>query len=386
MVANHDLEQEDQEVNHMNHIDDFTIHAFRGLQELKIGGLSQVNLFVGANNSGKTSVLEALSIFANPLNWETWRDAGDMREMINLPLSESFVEMLTWLFPRHADSTPTQVAAIFLEATGKIAQQKVSAEYEKFTEISQRISLTKPTAGSIPRQNIEVNGVNIHISVAAIADTNSTETTTFEETLTFTDFRNFFTASLEKLPPFPVQIVLPFSFTLGGVPQELWSEVVKAGMKTETIHLLQYFDPDIEEIDLIAEKGSQPTVSVMHNKLGLAPLSTFGSGLRRVFILATTIPKVKNGFLLIDELESAIHTKALKKTMDWLIQSCKQNNVQLFATTHSLEAVDTVIASTREATDFTFYRMEQDKGLTTCVRLNKEMITQLREELGAEVR
>lgn len=371
----------------MNHIDEFTIHAFRGLQGIKIDGLSRVNLFVGANNSGKTSVLEALSIFANPLKWETWRDAGDMRETLNLSLSTGYVEALTWLFPRNAGSIPTQKAAILLEGTGQIAQRKVSAEYEKFTEITPRLSLTKPTPGNIPRQNVEVNGINIRISVEAMIGTNSTGTT-LEETLTFADPTTILADAQEKLSPFPAQIVLPFSFTLGGVPQELWSEVVKAGVgvRTETIQLLQYFDPDIEEIDLIAERGSQPTVSVTHKKLGLAPLSTFGSGLRRVFILATAIPRVKNGILLIDELESAIHTKALKKTMDWLIQSCRQNNVQLFATTHSLEAVDTVIDSARTTSNLTFYRLEQDKGRITTVRFDKETITQLREELGAEVR
>lgn len=55
----------------MNHIDEFEIGQFRGLRNLKIEGLSQINLLVGSSNSGKTSVLEAMSIFCDPLNWRT---------------------------------------------------------------------------------------------------------------------------------------------------------------------------------------------------------------------------------------------------------------------------------------------------------------------------
>jgi len=40
----------------MKHIDELRIDKFRGLRDLKIEGLGQVNLFVGNNDSGKTSV------------------------------------------------------------------------------------------------------------------------------------------------------------------------------------------------------------------------------------------------------------------------------------------------------------------------------------------
>ena len=43
------------------HLKTVTIQAFRGLRDLNLGELGQVNLLVGPNTSGKTSVLEALS-------------------------------------------------------------------------------------------------------------------------------------------------------------------------------------------------------------------------------------------------------------------------------------------------------------------------------------
>ena len=77
-------------------------------------------------------------------------------------------------------------------------------------------------------------------------------------------------------------------------------------------------------------------------------MSSFGDGLRRVFTLASAIPGAKDGLLLIDELEIAVHTRMLEKTFNWLVEFCCQYNVQLFATTHSLEAVDAIIDACKD--------------------------------------
>ncbi|MDR2087469.1 MAG: AAA family ATPase, partial [Dysgonamonadaceae bacterium] len=44
----------------MAHLEQLKINNFRGFDSLEIDGLSKINLFVGKNNSGKTSILEAL--------------------------------------------------------------------------------------------------------------------------------------------------------------------------------------------------------------------------------------------------------------------------------------------------------------------------------------
>ena len=53
-------------LNNQLKIKDINIYNFRGLNNLSIENLSTVNIFVGANNSGKTSVLEAIHLLAAP--------------------------------------------------------------------------------------------------------------------------------------------------------------------------------------------------------------------------------------------------------------------------------------------------------------------------------
>jgi predicted ATP-dependent endonuclease of OLD family len=61
-------------------LENITIHQFRGLKELERKDLGQINLLVGVNNSGKTSVLEALSIYCDPLDLRNWIITATQRE------------------------------------------------------------------------------------------------------------------------------------------------------------------------------------------------------------------------------------------------------------------------------------------------------------------
>src|SRR5579859_1399688 len=112
----------------MEHINELRINGFRGLRDLKIEGLGQVNLFVGNNNSGKTSVLEALSLFCDPLNSRRWYDAGSKRET-PAGIRSSVLDYITWLFTQGVD--PKEKMSLSLSASGDTLLKEVSAVYEK---------------------------------------------------------------------------------------------------------------------------------------------------------------------------------------------------------------------------------------------------------------
>ena len=127
-------------------------------------------------------------------------------------------------------------------------------------------------------------------------------------------------------------------------------------------------------------------IYIQHKKLGLAPVSTFGDGIRRLLHIALKLASVKGGILLIDELESTIHTEALQNSFQWLVKWCTEMDVQLFATTHSLEAVDALLEVTESDSDLVLYRLEPKEGKTKVVRHDGHRLRRLREELGQEVR
>ena len=49
----------------MNYLTYLKIHHFKSIENLELNGLSNINIVVGENNRGKTSLLEAISILDN---------------------------------------------------------------------------------------------------------------------------------------------------------------------------------------------------------------------------------------------------------------------------------------------------------------------------------
>ena len=62
------------------------INSFRGLKDLHLEECGPVNVLVGGNNSGKTSVLEALLLLGAPVDVRQWEGAVQLRT--TWPLSD----------------------------------------------------------------------------------------------------------------------------------------------------------------------------------------------------------------------------------------------------------------------------------------------------------
>lgn len=382
----------------MRHIDTFNIGRFRGIRDLNLAELGQINLLVGHNNSGKTSVLEALSLYSDPLRARKWRQVANSREVLTSATSSmsalSLVDRLTWLFfQQESDQNSSPEApGLLLAAPGFSPLREMSANYKRYLTIEQaRYSRDK---------EVEVEHIQIEVATTLTSLAKPDQPALFDvdeyrqEILDFSD-NAFPSLSLNNQPFIATQLINPFSHRLSGLQPHLWSKVVTAELKNSTLNLLRSYDPKIEDIDLVLVEGGADVsrieprrdrlvLSVKHQQLGRAPLSTFGDGLRRIFTLAAAIPQCQNGLLLIDELEASIHTKGLRSTIEWLVKACIENNVQLFATTHSLETIDAVIDACKDdIIDLVAYRLEQGEAQTGATRFGKDLLTRLREELGS---
>ncbi len=107
----------------MKHLEEFIIHSFRGMRDLRLEELGQVNLLVGGNNSGKTSVLEALALFCDPFNTRTWLDAASLRDMRESMMGlwvRGLLDRLIWLFPQNEESKSPTTPEIALTGFGNI--------------------------------------------------------------------------------------------------------------------------------------------------------------------------------------------------------------------------------------------------------------------------
>jgi len=133
-------------------IDSLTIHRFRGLEELTLEGTGRINLLVGDNNSGKTSVLEALAIYDQPLDELAWLSTA--RRRVQGFASISRIEALKWLFPHGKQSAEDEEGffkgELSISGTGSAGTRDLSAHLEEFEEIG--------GPGALFRANLQMSG------------------------------------------------------------------------------------------------------------------------------------------------------------------------------------------------------------------------------------
>ena len=117
------------------------------------------------------------------------------------------------------------------------------------------------------------------------------------------------------------------------------------------------------------------------------PLNVYGDGMKKALLLMSAVMKAKNGVLLLDEFETAIHTSAMDRTFRWILRTCQKLNVQVFLTSHSREAIDKVLKCDPELQkDISVYTLYKDREQTLVRHLTGEQAVEAQDNMGLELR
>ena len=298
-----------------------SIQAYRGMSDLLLDGLRRFNLVVGANNAGKSSILEAASLVLRPFDPSQWVKVARQRDM-DLHL----VDGLWSLFPDGAllqlDDGPKQSKKLTIE--GDIA--------------GSRRKLLATGLASLSWGADETDDLVLRVESAVTEAAKKTLKHTME-------FQRTEPAGYNK------SVYLHRCFTITPATHrstrqlvDYLSKAIDEGQKLLAVQLLQLFDPDVIDLDISASFG-RDRVCVNHKQRGVVDLASFGDGMRRAAALALALVRAGNGVLLIDEIEAGIHPTVLPRVVAALLEAAERVGVQIIATTHSLEAIDAVLSS-----------------------------------------
>jgi AAA15 family ATPase/GTPase len=72
------------------HIKELNIGSYRGIKDLILEDLSDVNIILGDNNCGKTSVLELITSLNSPMDFDTWNGFVNYRNNSILDFNKIF--------------------------------------------------------------------------------------------------------------------------------------------------------------------------------------------------------------------------------------------------------------------------------------------------------
>ncbi len=375
------------------HISNLKINAFRGLKNLELSDLGLINLIVGFNNSGKSSILEAIEYFCRPL---------DPLALINLSRSREVsarnsdpVQTLRWLFPKTTASRDGDFYRLEISVMGQVDEQcktvatildgYLADVYFGPTMSADRseqayVPTTPPPAASSQKNALEltclyVEGQNPGQSVKPK-----------EAIFNITEGVPFKMHKTPEAPAISCSMITPITHRIDSLQTRGITSVVKADRKEDLLELLRRFDNEILDITILDSHG-YPEAWVNHQQRGFMPLSSFGDGLRRVLVIASGLAMATGGVLLIDEIETAIHKDALHNVFRWLRNAAELLGVQVIATTHSLEAIDAMLfAEAEEFSEVVAYRLPTPGSEERLVRYSGESLRDLRIDGGMEVR
>jgi len=114
---------------------------------------------------------------------------------------------------------------------------------------------------------------------------------------------------------------------------------------------------DIDKIDLTDEEV------ILFSKNKAYNLSEYGDGVKNFINIILTILYHKNTTLFMDEIENGIHYTKLDEMWRLILKLSKENNVQVFATTHSKECIESYarVAKELEEKDISFISFYRNK-------------------------
>ena len=329
------------------------IRNFRGFNALEIDRLSGINLIAGKNNSGKTSLLEAIFLLAGAGNAEMANNVNVIRgiEPTGVPASDPFWKQL--FFNLSMDRT---IGIDGKHATHGQLALKISLEQQPTTDVSldpaDGISVTNLyDERSLLFQYSGPSGiVKCHIPKK----------------------RDQFEFSRpDSNPPFPGAILLSRTKNIRDDSSRLG---ILRRYKQDHLLLsaLQVIEPKLQSI----EENSSSGTPMIWGDIGLSelvPLSVMGEGMTQIARLVLAIASAPDGVVLIDEVENGIHHSVMADFWRAIDETAKQLRTQIFATTHSLECVRAAHESL-DVDRFRLHRLEVADMTSRCVTYEPDSI------------
>jgi energy-coupling factor transporter ATP-binding protein EcfA2 len=331
------------------------IHQFRALQQLKLDQLGRVNLLTGRNNTGKSSVLEALRILASNASssviYDILRfreeDSGEIEEPAR-PLDAEGSFQWSSLFHGFPPFSP-DLPPIVIAATGGSRAMRVSigggwlSEERDSEGVRRLVPLQRDLFGeaeAIPALVIEASGERrvIHFSLTY------PRRYPYRGRVMRPDSANGTRLPCIFAGPYGGEETTPL-----GV---LWDTIALSDREQHVVEALRIIDPEISAVSMVGGEGPRKTRTAIVRAAGLprpVPLRSFGDGLNRLFGVALSLVNAKDGLLLIDEFENGLHHTVQTDAWRTIFKLASHLDIQVMATSHSWDAIEAFQTAARES-------------------------------------
>ena len=313
-------------------IESIEIKNYKVLDSIEVENLAQINIFVGKNNCGKTSLLEAIFLNfqpSNPMNivsvvsnfirqiqvshdnLDYFFNQLDMTKPIKITSSYNHQKM-------HLQITPKTTNDFTQILPNDINPNDINMDIDKV--------LDKKTGAYI-------TGLNFDIQFNGSPAVRSS----------FDIRRNNINNVIQVDYPSFSGMIFPSHMALMDAASIL-ARLRILKKEQELLAYLQIFDEKIQGIEVINGE-IMIDLADMPKKISL---NTMGEGLKKYLAILASVIVGEYKYICIDEIENGLHFESTHKLLESVIKLAQKTDIQLFVSTHSYEFLEILNAISSE--------------------------------------
>ena len=320
------------------HLPSLSIRRFRGITDLAIPRLAPVTLITGMNNTGKTSILEAVRLFTEEATPEVIRELLQFREENAEAISTDqdslndapfLVSALFHGFPRLYEN-PEPIVFSRCDNSHQMQIQiswfRESYDADGNTRLIRDEPLSFEEPDSVPALVVQTDSRSGIYPVDRIDRMASARRSSYRS-----DLRQMVSRFVNSSGPERTAMLGP-----------LWDNISSTPRERDVIEALRIIDPDISDVSMVGEQSPRTsrTAVVWSDKFRRrVPLRSFGEGMNRLFGIILSLVNVSGGILLVDEFDNGMHYTVQVQAWRLVFNLARELDVQVLATTHSLDCV-----------------------------------------------
>lgn len=342
-----------------SHFKSIKINQYKAFTNFDLTNLKRINIFAGFNNSGKTSLLEAIYYLTKQ------NDIGSFLEIIKLKNKLNSLNPI-WLNEVFDEKEVIDVTGIF-------------------NNVNASVNFRKFEATSINKSDDYIASYEIEAQIEQRKLTNIIHTYGYETLIRENEKVEHLCRSIIKSPYF---------YNLDEIIDTYNRNTIHKDQKGQTaivlvVKFLKMIDPAINDVRLNEVDDIQRfIVDSTKFKDKNIEITNYGEGLQRIFEIALSFAYAKNGIVFLDEFETAIHNSLLIQFTKFVQELANTFNVQVFLTSHSKECIDAFVNNNYRNDEISSYFLQNENSTIDAIYVDggelKEYVDSIDFDLRGE--